>query len=231
MYPYTEDLLALDQCVGRGPPPGALAGVYTPLKVSAWEEVLWTHPDRRYAGYILKGLREGFRIGASRDRRIHPASYTLPSAYQQRRVVTEYLISEARLGRMLGPLDTASVVGMTIQVNWIGAIPKGQSGKWRLITDLSHPAGCSINDANDPDLRSLTYTTVERVAQRVMRSGAGALMAKVDIESAYRLVPVHTQDRTLLGILWEGSMFVDVMLPFGLQSVPKIINAVADAIQ
>ena len=59
------------------------------------------------------------------------------------------------------------------------------------------------------------YTMVERVAQRVMHLGSGALMAKVDIESAYRLVPVHAQDKTMLRILWEGSIFVDAMLPFG----------------
>ena len=104
------------------------------------------------------------------------------------------MTSEAGLGQMLGPLDMASVGGATIQVNRIGAIPKGQLGKWRMITALSHPAGCSVNDAIDPDLCSLTYTTVERVK----RLGAGALMAKADIESAYHLVLVHTQDQTLL---------------------------------
>ena len=30
--------------------------------------------------------------------------------------------------------------------------------------------------------------------------GKGALMAKVDIESAYQLVPVHPQDRPLLAM-------------------------------
>ena len=145
--------------------------------------------------------------------------------------MTEYLSSETGLGRILGPLDTALVGRATIQVNRIGVIPKGHSGRWRLITDLSHLAGCSVNDAIDPDLCSLTYTTVERVAQRAMHLGAGTLMAKVDIESAYRLVPVHAQDQTLLGISWEGSIFVDTMLPSGLRSAPKIFNAVADAIQ
>ena len=30
-------------------------------------------------------------------------------------------------------------------------------GKWRLVTDLSHPAGCSVSDVINPDLCSLTY--------------------------------------------------------------------------
>ena len=55
-------------------------------------------------------------------------------------------------------------------------------------------------------------------------------MAKVDIEAGHHLSSVHAQDRPLMGILWEGSVFVDPMLLFGLRSTPKSFNAVADAI-
>ena len=82
-----------------------------------------------------------------------------------------------------------SIGRSAIQTNRIGIIPKGHSGKWRVITDLSYLARCSVNDAINPDLCSLTYTTVE-VAQMAMHLGTGALMAKVDIELA--VVPVHT---------------------------------------
>ncbi len=56
-------------------------------------------------------------------------------------------------------------------------------------------------------------------------------MAKFDIESAYRLVPVHPDDRLLLGMKWREFLYVDTSLPFGLRSAPKIFNAVADAIE
>ena len=61
--------------------------------------------------------------------------------------------------------------------------------------------------------------------------GRGALLAKVDIKSAFRLISVHPEDRPLLGIRWHGSTFVDNKLPFGLRSAPKIFNAVADALE
>ena len=61
--------------------------------------------------------------------------------------------------------------------------------------------------------------------------GRGALMAKVDVKSAYRLVPVHPEDRLLLGMSWEGDIFVDTVLPFGLRSAPKIFTAPADALE
>ena len=111
-------------------------------------------------------------------------------------------------------------------------IPKGHNtGKWHLITDLSYPPGESVNDGIDPDLCSLTYTTVERVAEVAARLGRGSLLAKIDIESAYRLIPVHPQDRPLQAMQWKGSVYFDPMLPFGLRSAPKIFNAVADALE
>lgn len=74
--------------------------------------------------------------------------------------------------------------GCTVQLSRCGTIPNPQ-GKWRIITDLSHSLECSANHTINPKLCSLTYTMVEKVAQRVMPLGIGAQMAKVDIEAVY----------------------------------------------
>ncbi len=55
-------------------------------------------------------------------------------------------------------------------------------------------------------------------------------MAKIDVESAYRLLPVHPQDRPLQAIRWENCTYVDLVLPFGLRSAAKTFNTVADAL-
>ncbi len=70
-----------------------------------------------------------------------------------------------------------------------------------------------------------------KVARAAQTMGRGTLLAKVDIASAYRLVPVHPQDRPLLGVHWYGSLYVDGCLPFGLRSAPKIFTALADALE
>ena len=59
-----------------------------------------------------------------------------------------------------------------------------------------------MNDGVAKELCSLEYVTVDHVAAVVRRLGAGALMAKIDIRSAYRIVPVHPDDRPLLGMKW-----------------------------
>ena len=116
-------------------------------------------------------------------------------------------------------------------LNRFGLLPKGHNtGKYRLITDLSFPRGASVNDGIDPALTSLSYITVDSVAQVVRQLGTGSLLAKMDIESAYRLIPVHLQDRILQAVEWKGKIYVDPMLPFGLRSAPKFFYAVADAL-
>ena len=65
----------------------------------------------------------------------------------------------------------------------------------------------------------------------VAQHGPGALMAKFDVEAAYRNIAVHPDDRSLLGMKWRGQFFIDLTLPFGLRSVPFIFNSVADMVE
>ena len=56
-------------------------------------------------------------------------------------------------------------------------------------------------------------------------------MAKVDIRNTYRVVPVHPEDRWLMGMTWKGEIYIDTVLSFGLRSAPKIFTALADALE
>eukprot|EP00731_Ephydatia_muelleri_P008630 Em0004g968a len=100
-----------------------------------------------------------------------------------------------------------------------------------VITDLSFPPGHNVNDGIDPTLCSLSYVSIDAVAAVVASLGAGSLLAKIDIESDYRLVPVHPDDRPLIGVEWSGQIYCDAMLPFGLRSSAKIFTALADALE
>ena len=96
--------------------------------------------------------------------------------------------------------------------------------------DLSSPHDHSVNDGVAEDLFSLQYVTVEEAAAAMVHKGAGALLAKVDIKHAYWNIPIHPDDRWLFGMVGEDALFIDIALPFGLRSAPKIFNAVADAV-
>ena len=127
---------------------------------------------------------------------------------------------------MIGPIEPE--VAPSVQVNRFGLVPKGhQPRKWQLIVDLSFPRGCSVNDAIEPEVCSLHYTLLD---ERVVAMGRGTVLAKFDVQGAFCTIPVHPDDRRLLAMHWEGRIYVDKVLPFGLRSPPKLYNAVADTL-
>ena len=207
-----------------------LGSVQTPLLVTAWERHLLNHPDQDFVQYILKGLKHGFHIGIQESPVLKSAKQNMLSAKKNPEVVASYLQSELANGNIIGPFPLHALPDM--HINRIGTIPKKhQPGKWRLIIDLSAPEGFSINDAINPQLCSLSYITVNEVAAKAIELGKGSLIAKIDIKSAYRLIPVCPHDRKWLGMQWQDKIYVDGMLPFGLRSAPKIFTVVADALE
>ena len=140
LYQYTADLLCLDSCrpVDVGTPP-ELTGIRTPLAVAEWASALQAHPDRAFAHYVVEGLTRGFWIGFDRKCNLTSVATNMHSANLHPEVISSYLHREISLGRMLGPFPH-TFSAPELQVNRFGVIPKGHNtGKWRLITDLSFP--------------------------------------------------------------------------------------------
>ena len=206
------------------------ASISTPLHLEAWRKHLANHPDQDFAQFIVRGIREGFPIGVDHSASFISARRNMSSALENSQVIEEYLSKEVTAGNIFGPFSPSALP--EVHINRFVVIPKKhQPGRWRLITDLSHHEGTSVNNAIDCALCSLTYTTVDEVAVTAIALGQGAQLAKIDIKSAYRLVPVHPAQRKWLGMQWQGRVYVDGMLPFGLRSAPKLFNAVADALE
>lgn len=70
--------------------------------------------------------------------------------------------------------------------------------------DLSSPQGRSVNDGIEKELCSLSYVSIDQVVESIVVMGRGTLMAKIDIKQAYCNIPVHLDDRHLLGVEWKG---------------------------
>ena len=200
----------------------------TPILLSQWEPTLQSHPDQQFATYIRAGLSQGFRIGFDRREAALKACFrNHPSATCNEQIVTDYLKAEQDAGRIVGPLPAAILP--QVKVSPIGLVPKqSQPGKFRMIVDLSYPRQHSVNSGISEDLASIVYARVDDAVACIQRLGHGTILAKLDLQSAYRHIPIHPQDQHLLGITWKGDTFVDRALPFGLRSAPKIFSAVAD---
>ena len=116
-----------------------------------------------------------------------------------------------------------------LRCSGMGVVPK-KDGGWRVIYHLSAPPGNSINDFIDPASFSLHYCTIDAAIAILNTLGPGALMGKIDLKNAFRLIPVRKEDWHLLGVHWQDQWYVDKCLPFGLRSSPALFNQLASTI-
>ena len=212
--------------------PGLLPPVsaVTPLQVEQFALELENHPNQSQVSFVLEGLRKGFRVGYNYPRKLKSASSNKPSAYAHPEIVDAYLANEVSLDRVAGPFDSPPLPGLHISSS--GVVPKkGQPGKWWLIVDYSFPNGSSVNDGISPNEFTTEYIHVDHIIRMVSQHGQGALMAKFDVEAAYRNIQVHPSDHFMLGMRWRGIYYVDLALPFGLRSAPYLCNSVADMVE
>ena len=130
-------------------------------------------------------------------------------------------------GCILGPFDLPPLPNLWY--SGLDAVPKHDRGWW-IIYHLSAPLGFSINDFIDPNSYSLSYCSVNDAYTITNELGTGALLSKIDLKNAFRLIPIQQSDWNLLGIYWKDKYYINTCLPFGLRSAPFIFNQLADTI-
>ena len=202
--------------------------VSTPINVSRLASELTRHPDQVFVSRLINSLKFGARIGYEGPQKSR-TSPNLLSAREHPEVVTVNLDKEVRLGRIAGPFPSPPLADF--QCHPVGVVPKKHSSDWRTIYHLSYPEGDSINDFIPKDPYSLQYVRVDDAIRILTTLGPGAFMAKTDLKSAFRLIPVHPSDWNLMGIYWQSQYYVDLYLPFGLRSAPFLFNQLSDALE
>ena len=70
------------------------------------------------------------------------------------------------------------------------------------------PKGKSVNDGITSNLCSLQYARIDNAVEIISTMGPGTLLTNVDLQDAYRIFPVHSNDHNLLCIAWEDMTFV-----------------------
>ena len=199
-----------------------------PIKVDVLDMQLAAHPDRSKVKFVTDGLPTGFCTGFHADKiNLKSAETNCSSVIAHPNVIDKYLADEIDARRVAGPFEVPPF--LNLHVSRFGVIPKkNKSDAWRLILDLSSPTDHSVNDGIFKNEFPVVYSTVRDAINLIVQTGKGALVSKVDIQKAYRIVPIHPGDRYLLGMKWWEKFFVDLALPFGLRSTPGIFNSLAD---
>jgi hypothetical protein len=218
----------------------AAAPAVTPLRWQAFQHFLRSHPDQSMVAELVHDLQHGVRVGYTGPRDKFRPAPNLPIAPEHCAFVDEEIAKEVELGRRIGPFDAPPFPNL--MVSPIGVVTKKLSIKLRMIHHLSWPRGSfadsdSINEhisAEESETVLQSFDDAVRLLAALPPVSAASaakpiLLSKVDIKSAYRLVPVHPDDWPLLGMQWRGKYYYDNVLVFGLSSSCRHWERVATA--
>ena len=144
-------------------------------------------------------------------------------------MVSAALDNEVAAGRVCGPFPAPPF--HKFQVSPLGCVEKKIKGTFRLIFDLSSPTGRSVNDHIDDVFASVSYSSFDDALNLVRSCGPGAYMAKTDIKSAFRLLPIRPDQYHLFCFSWEGKFYFDRCMQMGCRSACSRFESVSTAIE
>ena len=183
----------------------------TPVKASVLKQYLYSYPNQDDAKLLYEGFSNGFKLEYEGPRVATECS-NLQSIQMHEYEAIKVVLKEVELGRIAGPFIEKPIENLRISP--VGLIPK-KDGSWRLIHHLSYPEGNSVNSFIDQKYCSVQYTSFDTALNMLSKLGKGAMAARLDIKSAFRLLPIHPSDYELLGYRISDYYFVDKCLPFG----------------
>lgn len=178
--------------------------------------------------YLIRGFLHGFSIRYFGSL-LAIRSPNLKSAMDNPTSVNDKLSKELAAGRIVGPFDSPPFE--TFRVSPLGIVPKKLPGEFRLIHHLSYPEGLSVNDGIPKELATVRYATVDDAVRLIKAIGKGCFLAKTDIKSAFRIIPVAPRDFPQLGMEWQGKFFFDKCLPMGCSSSCNIFETFSTALE
>ena len=177
---------------------------------------------------ILAAIERGVPIDFTGDRtqsRLKCRNPLIDAAYIPK--VTAVIKADCKAKKKAGPFLLQPFPVMSISP--IGAVAKPNSEKVRVIHNLSHPfRGDSVNEG----VREEGYrlSSFGHAARAVRKFGKGCFLVKLDVEAAYKQIPVRREDWHLLGFKWLGKWYYERVLPFGLRSSCRLWELFAAAL-
>ena len=187
--------------------------------------------DAERARYLVNGFTSGFTIGClglplQADTNI----INMKSAFEFPHVIDMKISKEIALHRILGPFDSPPI-DPTFRISPVGVVPKKVPGEYRMIHNLSYPEGSSVNDYIPFELATVQYATVHDAIGFIQHAPTIIFMAKLDVESAFRIIPISPNDSPLLGFRWRDQFYMHAALPMGAASSSAIFETFSTALE
>lgn len=202
--------------------------VQSNLNPAAWQHYLRGYPEPVLPMTLNQIMMSGANLGYSGTRVGCQECPNLPSALTHASAISLDIAKQLTSGRTNGPF--ASPPLDNFRCSPLGAVTRKRSSKVRRIHHLSWPQGSSVNDGILEAEGTIAYDSFARAVDDLIKSGPGSLFVKLDLEQAFRQIPVRADDWHLLGFKWDGQYYFDTVLAFGLHSAPYIFNLFAEAL-
>lgn len=174
--------------------------------------LLEIYPERVKASL----LREGFKVGFHVPEFLGPGCYMVDNSKSvtlNKEIVRQKIYAELSEGRIAGPFQFPPF--HNFRISPLSIVPKKEPNSYRLIHNLSFPKKFSLNDVTDKSNAAVQYASFDDALALLRRFGRNALMAKADIKSAFRLLPICPSGFNSLGFHFDGQFFFDKCLPMG----------------
>ena len=195
-----------------------------------WLSWLLDYPVHEFVLSIQQYLTVGIDIGY-KGPELSLVSPNWASANTFSKEVEAFIQDNIQTGAVVGPLEQ---VPEGYRASPLGAFRRKSTQKPRVIHDLSWPPGSSVNDHINPAECSVTYVTVDQLAN-LCALYPDPWLVKMDLKAAFLSCPVRDQDIKLLGFRKQDvhgivRSYMFQSLPFGLRSAPRRFDDLAKAL-
>ena len=203
-------------------------GVVTPISANRLKDLLTvTNYDTNLTNTLVQGFTQGFDLGHNDS---IDSINAVPNAKQEElEIMREKIDKELTAGRVEGPFDCPPF--KTYHLSPLFLVPKSAPGQYRMILNLSFPKNhSSINSNISQSSKSVEYASIRDAIKHMPTLGKGAFSCKIDIQDAFRLIPVHPSQHHKLCFKIGDEYFFDKVLPQGCSSSCKLFELFATAL-
>ena len=169
-----------------------LVNVKTPVNAEELERLLQeTHYDHTKMQYLMKGFREGFRLGYAGSKKIQQCSPNLKLTVGDETDLWNKVMKEVQLERYAGPYK--QIPYKYFIQSPIGLVPKDGGKNTRLIFHLLYPRGpgsTSVNANTPPELCKVKYPDFADAIKLCIKLGGSrqkpVYISRSDVSAAFR---------------------------------------------
>ena len=175
---------------------------------------------------LVEGFSSGFLIHYNGPNQ-EVAAQSHISVAKKISVVHAKLEKVLKMNRIAGPFEEPPLDNLRISP--LGCVPKKEQNS--IIHDLSYPKGNSINAFIPQEFTKVKYENLDNVISLVQKISENSLIAKLDIEDAFRIMPIDPNDYHLLGFTFGQQYFYARCLPMGCSTACQTFEKFSQALQ